>query len=234
MISESNSGMTRATAARESAGAKRSRRAGGCPQAVSGPRLPASFRQADKNIFDTSCSGSFTSCINEKKITDGLRSVLSVITDDRPIVLPESEDRWGSISEDECLAHLERLRWPEGLICLRCRGQRIFRIEALGKSGKTRRIYRCGSCEYQFSSLVGTIFEGSHLPLVAWFTAIWMLGLDSDTPAKTLQHEFGISYETAWTLKKRVVAAWAEHAEFCRSIASGFGASRSISPPVVR
>ena len=130
------------------------------------------------------------------------------------------------ITEEGCLSHLESLRWPNGVYCLRCGRKRISRIEVVGKSGKTRQIFRCADCEYQFSSLVGSIFEGSHLPLAAWFTAIGILGRNHSASAKLLQRELNISYESAWKLKRKVSQAWRNDFEFCTNVVALFESLR--------
>ena len=53
---------------------------------------------------------------------------------------------------------LERLRWPEGVTCPRCKDTRVSRIKDYAR-------YECVGCEYQFTVTSGTIFHDSHLPL---------------------------------------------------------------------
>src|ERR1022692_4231229 len=44
-------------------------------------------------------------------------------------------------TEEACIAHFEKIRWPEGPVCPRCGGQRISQFTAEGKTGKDRHIY---------------------------------------------------------------------------------------------
>ena len=64
--------------------------------------------------------------------------------------------------EKKCRAYLEKLRWPDGVLCPRCESAKVYRIVK-------RDQFVCDSCEYQFSVTVGTIFHDTHLPLWKWF-----------------------------------------------------------------
>jgi transposase-like protein len=125
--------------------------------------------------------------------------------------------------EEACAAHLESIRWPEGVRCLRCSGTRIRRIQATGKSGKLRRLYWCLDCEYQYSSTVGTIFHDSHLPLHIWFLAIKMvLSAECNVSARKLKKDLQISYAAARNVSQRVRSALQENRDFCLNLISIF------------
>jgi transposase-like protein len=95
-----------------------------------------------------------------------------------------------------CLAYLERLRWPEGFRCPRCAapGARAWHLSA--------REIRCSACRCETSVTAGTIFEGTRLPLTAWFEAAWFVTNEKlGTSALALQRALCLSrYETAWTI----------------------------------
>lgn len=101
--------------------------------------------------------------------------------------------------EDACVAHLERLRWPSGIICPLC-----------GESGKihrykTRPVYKCGDCRKQFSVRKGTIFEESRLPLRKWFAASWLVTSNrKGIPSTQLAREIGVTQKTAWFMLHRL------------------------------
>lgn len=108
-------------------------------------------------------------------------------------------------SEDKCAAYLEKMRWPEGVRCLKCGNDRISRFLASGKTGKTRHLYQCLACRYQFSARTGTIFHDSHLPLRKWFAAIALLSGSRDAiSANQLSRVLGVQYKTAWHLVHRI------------------------------
>src|SRR5919201_6716907 len=97
-------------------------------------------------------------------------------------------------SEDRCRAYLEELRWPDGVVCPRCEGTTISRIQK-------RHQFDCDSCRYQFSVKAGTLFHDSHLPLWKWFMATYLIceskkGLSANQLKRTLN----VAYKTAWYL----------------------------------
>jgi transposase-like protein len=65
-----------------------------------------------------------------------------------------------------------------------------------------RGLWLCGSCRCQVSVTAGTILQGTHLPLVTWFRAMWQVtSQKSGVSALGLQRVLGLgSYKTAWTM----------------------------------
>lgn len=107
-------------------------------------------------------------------------------------------------SEDKCRAYLESLRWPDGVKCLKCGSPKISRV-------KTRNVYDCDACNYQFSVRAGTILHDSHLPLWKWFLAVYVMGESKKgVSANQLKRMLGISYKTAWYLCHRIRSAMME------------------------
>src|SRR5580658_5673922 len=73
----------------------------------------------------------------------------------------------------------------------------------------TKLVY-CKDCDYQFTVTANTIFHDSHLPLIKWLTAVYLIcesrkGMSANQIKPTL----GISYKTAWYLCHRIRAAMA-------------------------
>jgi transposase-like protein len=104
-----------------------------------------------------------------------------------------------------CLTILENARWPMGLMCIRCGSGAVSRFSALGRGGKVRNLYECAACHAQFSAGTGTVLHNSHLSLLGWFIAIHFLReARGNVSAKELQRYLGVSYKTAWYLRKRL------------------------------
>lgn len=123
-------------------------------------------------------------------------------------------------TEEKCIAHFEKVRWPEGLECIRCGGKRIMKFKALGKTGKERSLYECVDCHYQYSVTTGTVFHDSHLPLTKWFLAIYLIcSAKKGVSAKQLQRQLSTSYETAWYMAHRIRLAMKEDQDFCQKFA---------------
>ena len=103
--------------------------------------------------------------------------------------------------EDKCRTYLEQLRWPDGVRCIRCQSDKISRFY-------TRNMFVCDSCDYQFSVKTGTIFHDSHLPLMKWFAAIYLMSeAKKGVSANQLKRNLGVAYKTAWYLCHRIRAA---------------------------
>jgi len=100
-------------------------------------------------------------------------------------------------TQEKCEAHLERMRWPEGVTCPRCGSKGAHYMES-------RRKWQC-SCKYQFSVIAGTIFHKTHIDLPRWMLAVWLMchspkGISS----KQLERDLGVTYKTAWYMSKRI------------------------------
>jgi hypothetical protein len=76
---------------------------------------------------------------------------------------------------DEQAAHakLEEIVWPNGPVCTRCGA--IDRIGAVTGKGARAGLKFCCRCRKQFRATIGTMFEGSHVPLHKWFQACFLL-----------------------------------------------------------
>lgn len=103
-------------------------------------------------------------------------------------------------TQEQCEAHLARMRWPDGVECPRCGSKEVQFMES-------RRKWQC-KCRYQFSVTAGTVFHGSHIDLPRWVMALWLMchspkGISS----KQLQRELGVTYKTAWYMTHRIRTA---------------------------
>ncbi|MCA1849707.1 MAG: IS1595 family transposase, partial [Acidobacteria bacterium] len=120
-------------------------------------------------------------------------------------------------TEERCIKHLERIRWPEGLRCIRCDSERVMNFTATGKTGKERNLYECVDCRYQYSVTTGTVFHDTHLPLTKWFLAIYLIcSAKKGISAKELQRQLATSYKTAWYMAHRVRLAMQQDDDFCQ------------------
>jgi len=106
-------------------------------------------------------------------------------------------------TDARCRELLTRLRWPEGVMCPRCKDTRVSVLKDYGR-------FECVACEYQFTATAGTIFHDSHLPLTKWFLAVLLLvEAKKGMSAKQLQRTLGMGYKTAWYLCHRIRKAMA-------------------------
>ena len=123
-------------------------------------------------------------------------------------------------TEEKCIEHFERIRWPNGLVCIKCGSSRVMKFKALGKTKKVRHLYECKDCHYQYSVTAGTVFHDSHLPLTKWFLAIYLIcSAKKGVSAKHLQRHLSIGYEAAWYMAHRIRLAMQEDQDFCQKFA---------------
>lgn len=109
--------------------------------------------------------------------------------------------RYGT--EAQCEQALFAWRWPEGFACPEC-----------GHAGHCllgRGLYQCHRCRRQTSLTSGTLFAGTKLPLTRWFLAIYLLTQSKNgIAALELSRQLGVSYNTAWLLKHKLMQAMLE------------------------
>jgi len=123
-------------------------------------------------------------------------------------------------SEEKCIQHFARIRWPQGTVCIRCGSKRVFQYNTAGKTKKMRHLYQCVDCKYNFSVTTGTVFHDSHLPLTKWFLGIYLIcSAKKGVSAKQLQRQLSVSYKTAWYMAHRIRLAMSEDDEFCQKFA---------------
>jgi transposase-like protein len=105
--------------------------------------------------------------------------------------------------EKEAYSYLEGHIWAQGRSCPHCG----VVGESSAMKGKSTRIgaYKCYACRKPFTVKVGTIFEGSHIPLHKWLQAIFLLssskkGMSSNQLHRTLE----VTLKTAWFMSHRI------------------------------
>lgn len=77
---------------------------------------------------------------------------------------------------------LEQYRWQGVPVCPHCKHKSEHHYKLKNK-GEFDGLYKCRHCKKRFTVTVGTMFEGSKIPLEKWFYAIYIF----------LSHKKGIS-----------------------------------------
>ncbi|MGA2525746.1 MAG: IS1595 family transposase [Smithellaceae bacterium] len=117
------------------------------------------------------------------------------------------------LTEDEARAILEHIRWPEGVKCAHCGSDNVTRLNS--KSEKVRDgLIQCNACRKQFTVMIGTVMEDSHITLRQWVQAFHsMSSHKKGISALQLQRNLGLgSYKSAWHLAHRIRLAMKEGA----------------------
>lgn len=122
----------------------------------------------------------------------------------RGLSLSEFMEQYGT--EAKCEAALVEQRWPSGFVCPRCHDDRHSCFDRGGQ-----RLWQCHRCRYQVSGTAGTIFENTKLPLTKWFLAMFFITQSKNNiSALSLKRHLGVSYDTAWLLKHKLMAVMGE------------------------
>jgi transposase-like protein len=104
--------------------------------------------------------------------------------------------------EDKAHEFIERLRWPNGPVCPHCQSEKVYRLSV---NGTSRKLFKCALCRKQFSVMVGTIFEDSHIPLTKWLAGIYLMcSSKKGISAHQLHRALGITYKSAWFMCHRI------------------------------
>lgn len=101
-------------------------------------------------------------------------------------------------SEQDAITHFTNIRWRNGAFCPYCGSTKVYHFS-------DKRTHKCGDCLQRFSIKVGTIFEGSKIPLRKWLMAIWLITSHKKGIASTqLAKDVGVTQKTAWFMAHRI------------------------------
>ncbi len=107
-------------------------------------------------------------------------------------------------TEADCIAHIEKVRWPDKPFCPYCGSDRTT---AMPKEQR----HHCNNCKTSFSATVKTIFHHTHLALQKWFVAISLvLNAKKGIAARQLGRDLEVNKDTAWYLAMRIRRAMKE------------------------
>lgn len=101
--------------------------------------------------------------------------------------------------ERKCLDYLEEWIWGGELRCPHCGFDKPYRY----KDGIR---FKCRSCKVGFTAKIGTIFEKSRIPLVKWFSAMYlMINNSKGMSVPNMMKQIGIKrYATVWFMMHRI------------------------------
>ncbi len=110
--------------------------------------------------------------------------------------------------EGEAWKLIESIRWSDGPICPHCGHDEAGKLgQKMLRSGKPspRRVWRCKGCRKDFTALVGTIFEGTHVPISKWLLGIHLMCAGKNgVSAHELHRQLGVTLKTAWFMAHRI------------------------------
>ena len=111
-------------------------------------------------------------------------------------------------NEDAARAHLEAIRWPDGIVRPHCGSADNAR--ALGGASMGPGWYYCEDCQGKFTVRTGTVYERSHVPLHKWLLAFRLMASSKKgISAHQLHRTLAVTYKTAWFMAHRIREAMA-------------------------
>ena len=112
--------------------------------------------------------------------------------------------------EEAARKHFEGIRWPNGPVCPHC-GVANEATELRGDAHRAG-LWKCRACEQQFTAMIGTVMESSHIPMAKWALAFHLMASSKKgIAALQLQRNLKLgSYRTAWFMAHRVREAMAD------------------------
>jgi transposase-like protein len=93
------------------------------------------------------------------------------------------------LDEAKCYEVIRQLRWPDGVVCLHCRGTGVVR-NGHDDRERDRQRYLCKTCRYRFDDLTGTVLAGHHQPVSTWILGSYFMGVNLSN--RQIAHELGL------------------------------------------
>ncbi len=116
-------------------------------------------------------------------------------------------------SEESCRQFLADMRWPSGVRCPRCNGEKVYALKARPFHWLCKNNDCGGRNGYRFSVITHTIFQDTKIPLKLWFKVGYLM-LVSKKGVSALQihrvifgEDSGSDYHTSWYMCHRWRAA---------------------------
>jgi transposase-like protein len=103
-----------------------------------------------------------------------------------------------------CREFLEKYRWQGIPICphCKCQSEKHYKLKF---GGEFNGLYKCRECKNRFTVTIGTIFEGSNVPLEKWFYAIYLfLSHKKGISSIQLSKDIDVTQKTAWFMLSRI------------------------------
>lgn len=101
-------------------------------------------------------------------------------------------------SDEDCLAFIAELRWPNGFVCPNCGHDDGYQL-------RSRPLIQCSVCRHQCSITAGTLFHKTRLPLRVWLYIIYSMAHDKGGSSSTrLAAQLGMHQTTVWHIQHKI------------------------------
>ena len=107
--------------------------------------------------------------------------------------------------QENCIEHLERIRWRGKPVCPLCGCVEVVRKKenGVGRVGR----WHCSACKASFKVTHGTVFHGTKIPLQKWFLAIsLMANAKKSLSSCQLARDLGLKQKACWRIMMAIRA----------------------------
>lgn len=113
-------------------------------------------------------------------------------------------------TDTACREYLEMKRWKGTPVCPNC-GAADTNHYKLNVKGEFKGMYKCRSCKDRFTVILGTMFEGSPIPLRKWFIATFLFSAHKKgVSSHQLSRDLDVTQKTAWFMLHRLRLAFTD------------------------
>lgn len=121
----------------------------------------------------------------------------------RGLSLLEFNEKFGT--REKCESFLFRQKWPHGFSCPKCGGHKATSFNKVKHT-----VFQCSSCKSQTSLIVNTLFQRSHVPLIKWFLALYLISeAKTSISSLDLHRKLDVNHKTAWLMHQKIMSAMA-------------------------
>lgn len=114
-------------------------------------------------------------------------------------------------TDQACREYLELKRWNGTPVCPHCAVVDANHYK-LKVNGQFKGMYKCKSCKQRFTVILGTIFEGSPIPLKKWFIATFLFSAHKKgISSHQLARDLDVTQKTAWFMLHRLRLAFTDN-----------------------
>lgn len=115
-------------------------------------------------------------------------------------------------THDDCIKHLEKVRWNNIPTCPYCNSQKST------PAPKEKR-HHCRNCNTTYSVTVNTIFHSTKLPIQKWFVAISLvLNAKKGISSRQLSRDIKVNKDTAWYMGMRIRKAMVQQGDLLSGV----------------
>ena len=72
------------------------------------------------------------------------------------------------LNEEQAREYIEMIIWRDGMVCPHCGCKKAYKNK--GESARNG-LYDCADCKKQFTITIGTMMQGTHIPMRKWAIA---------------------------------------------------------------